>query len=43
MTVGYHRYLSHGSFKAHRPMHIALAVAGGFAVQGPVLHWVADH
>jgi stearoyl-CoA desaturase (Delta-9 desaturase) len=43
VTVGYHRYLTHGSFKAHRPMRIALAIAGGFAVQGPVLHWVADH
>ena len=43
VTIGYHRYLTHGSFKAPRPMRVALAVAGSLAVQGPVLHWVADH
>lgn len=43
VTVGYHRYLTHGSFKAPRAMRVALALAGSLAVQGPVLHWVADH
>ncbi|WP_406567572.1 acyl-CoA desaturase [Actinoallomurus spadix] len=43
VTVGYHRYLTHGSFKAGRTMRIVLAVVGSMAVQGPVLHWVADH
>ncbi len=43
VTVGFHRYFTHGSFKAKRPMRVALAVAGSMAVQGPVLHWVADH
>jgi stearoyl-CoA desaturase (Delta-9 desaturase) len=43
VTVGFHRYLTHGSFKASRPMRIVLAVAGSMAIQGPVLHWVADH
>ncbi|MDG6109554.1 acyl-CoA desaturase [Dactylosporangium aurantiacum] len=42
-TVGYHRYFTHRSFKAKRPLRIALAVAGSMAVQGPILHWVADH
>ncbi|WP_035856386.1 acyl-CoA desaturase [Cryptosporangium arvum] len=42
-TVGYHRYFTHGSFKAKRPLRIALGVAGSLAVQGPVRHWVADH
>lgn len=42
-TVGYHRYFTHGSFKAKRPLRVALAVAGSLAVQGPILHWVADH
>ncbi|GIF26998.1 stearoyl-CoA desaturase (delta-9 desaturase) [Actinoplanes tereljensis] len=42
-TVGYHRYFTHGSFKAKRPLRLALAVAGSMAVQGPILHWVADH
>ena len=36
-------YLTHGSFKANRPLHIALAVAGGLAIEGPVIRWVADH
>ncbi len=43
VTVGYHRYFTHGSFKAKRPLRIALAVAGSIAVQGPVVQWVADH
>ncbi|WP_425457106.1 acyl-CoA desaturase [Amycolatopsis cihanbeyliensis] len=43
VTVGYHRYFTHGAFKAARPLRIALAVAGGLAAQGPVIGWVADH
>jgi stearoyl-CoA desaturase (Delta-9 desaturase) len=43
VTVGFHRYFTHGSFKAARPLRIALAVAGSLAVQGPVVRWVADH
>ncbi|RZQ66097.1 acyl-CoA desaturase [Amycolatopsis suaedae] len=43
VTVGYHRYLTHGAFKANRPLRIALAVAGGTAVQGSVFFWVASH
>jgi len=43
ITVGYHRYFTHGSFKANRPLRIGLAIAGQLAVQGPVIIWVADH
>ncbi|WP_019629256.1 acyl-CoA desaturase [Actinomadura atramentaria] len=43
ITVGYHRYFTHGSFKANRPLKIALAVAGSLAMEGPVITWVADH
>ncbi|MFF7381461.1 fatty acid desaturase [Streptomyces griseoluteus] len=43
ITVGFHRYFTHGSFKARRPLRIALAVAGSLAVQGPLFTWVADH
>ncbi|WP_181780116.1 acyl-CoA desaturase [Pseudonocardia pini] len=43
ITVGYHRYFTHGSFKAARGLRIALAVAGSLAMQGPVIKWVADH
>jgi stearoyl-CoA desaturase (delta-9 desaturase) len=43
LTVGFHRYFTHGAFKAGRRMRVALAIAGSLAIQGPILHWVADH
>jgi stearoyl-CoA desaturase (Delta-9 desaturase) len=43
ITIGFHRYFTHGSFKAKRPLRIALAVMGSLAVEGPVVRWVADH
>jgi stearoyl-CoA desaturase (delta-9 desaturase) len=43
ITVGFHRLFTHGSFKAVRPLRIALAVAGQMAIEGPVTRWVADH
>jgi stearoyl-CoA desaturase (Delta-9 desaturase) len=43
VTVGFHRYFTHGAFHAVRPLRIALAVAGSMAMQGPVIEWVADH
>lgn len=43
ITVGYHRHFTHASFKARRPLRIALAVAGSMAIEGPVITWVADH
>ncbi|MGH2603583.1 MAG: fatty acid desaturase, partial [Dehalococcoidia bacterium] len=43
VTVGFHRYLTHGSFKANRALRIALAVAGSLAVQGSPAQWVANH
>ncbi|PSK98365.1 stearoyl-CoA desaturase (delta-9 desaturase) [Murinocardiopsis flavida] len=43
ITVGFHRHFTHGSFKAKRPLRIALAVAGSLAIEGSVIKWVADH
>ncbi|CAN5319255.1 acyl-CoA desaturase [soil metagenome] len=43
ITVGYHRYFTHGSFRAATPVRVGLAIAGSMAIQGPVLQWVADH
>jgi stearoyl-CoA desaturase (Delta-9 desaturase) len=43
ITVGFHRYLTHGAFKAARPLRVGLALAGSMAIQGPVIRWVADH
>ncbi|MDI2031892.1 acyl-CoA desaturase [Saccharopolyspora sp. TS4A08] len=43
VTVGFHRYFTHGSFKANRGVKLFLAITGMMAVQGPVITWVADH
>jgi stearoyl-CoA desaturase (delta-9 desaturase) len=43
VTVGFHRYFTHGAFKAKRWMRVALAVAGSMAMEGPIIGWVADH
>jgi stearoyl-CoA desaturase (delta-9 desaturase) len=43
ITIGYHRLLTHRSFKANRPLKIVLAIAGSMAIQGGVIRWVADH
>jgi stearoyl-CoA desaturase (delta-9 desaturase) len=43
ITTGFHRFFTHGSFKANRGLKIALALSGSMAVQGPVIRWVADH
>jgi len=43
ITMGFHRHFTHSSFKAARPLHVSLAVAGSLAIEGPVLVWVADH
>jgi stearoyl-CoA desaturase (delta-9 desaturase) len=43
ITLGFHRYFTHGSFKANRGLKIALGVAGSLAIQGPITRWVADH
>ncbi len=43
ITIGYHRYFTHGSFKAKRWLRILLAIAGSTAVQGSPLIWVSDH
>jgi stearoyl-CoA desaturase (delta-9 desaturase) len=43
VTVGFHRYLTHGSFKAKRWVRVMLAVAGSLAIEGSPTQWVADH
>ena len=43
VSVGLHRYFTHGSFKAARGFKIALAIAGSLAIEKPVITWVADH
>src|SRR5262245_31680312 len=43
ITVGYHRMLTHRSFRTHKATEYAFAGFGSMAVQGPVIAWVADH
>ncbi|WP_439664761.1 acyl-CoA desaturase [Lentzea sp. HUAS TT2] len=43
VTIGFHRYFTHGAFKANRALRIALAATGSMAMQGPIIGWVADH
>ena len=43
ITVGFHRYFTHSSFKAKPGLRVALAIAGSLAMEGPVVNWVADH
>ena len=43
VTVGFHRHLTHRSFRARKPIHFALAAMGSIAIEGPVISWVADH
>jgi stearoyl-CoA desaturase (delta-9 desaturase) len=43
VTVGFHRYFTHGSFKARRPLRIALAIAGSLSLEMGIIDWVATH
>ena len=43
VTVGFHRHFTHKSFKATRPLKVALAITGSLAFQGSIVSWVADH
>jgi stearoyl-CoA desaturase (Delta-9 desaturase) len=43
VTVGFHRLLTHRAFDTFRWLRATFAVLGSMSVQGPVIHWVADH
>jgi stearoyl-CoA desaturase (delta-9 desaturase) len=43
ITVGYHRYFTHESFQAPRPVAFMLALFGGLAGQGTASWWVYRH
>jgi stearoyl-CoA desaturase (Delta-9 desaturase) len=43
ITVGFHRLLTHRSFKVHRLTRAAFAALGSAAAEGPVIDWVATH
>lgn len=43
VTIGFHRHLSHGAFRACRPLRLALLIAGSMSIQGGVITWVSQH
>ena len=43
ITIGFHRYFSHKSFDASKPMIFLLGFCGSMAMQGPIFWWVATH
>ena len=43
ITIGYHRYFTHGSFKTSRGMKVFLGIAGSMALEGSLDQWVANH
>ncbi|MFL5909102.1 MAG: acyl-CoA desaturase [Gaiellaceae bacterium] len=43
VTVGFHRHLTHRSFRTYKPVRVTLAVLGTMAAEGPVITWVAHH
>ena len=40
ITVGFHRHLTHRSFKAGKTVRGLLAILGSAAIEGPVISWV---
>ena len=43
ITVGFHRLLTHGSFRCNRWVRALFAALGSAAAEGPVIDWVATH
>jgi stearoyl-CoA desaturase (Delta-9 desaturase) len=43
ISVGFHRLLTHRSFKATRVLKVLCAIAGSMALEGSVISWVATH
>ncbi|WP_416967886.1 acyl-CoA desaturase [Streptomyces sp. 4F14] len=43
ITIGFHRYLAHKSFKTSRFFEGALMIAGSMGGQGPIMFWVTTH
>ena len=41
--VGFHRMLTHRSFRAHPVVSFVLLVLGSMSVEGPALEWAATH
>ena len=43
VSIGFHRYLAHNSFKTSPVFEGVLMITGSMALEGPVLFWVSTH
>jgi stearoyl-CoA desaturase (delta-9 desaturase) len=43
VTIGFHRFLTHDSFKARRPVKILLVILGTMSLEGTPIAWAANH
>jgi len=43
ITVGYHRFFTHGAFATSPALKRVLGICGAFAAQGPLLFWCSCH
>jgi stearoyl-CoA desaturase (delta-9 desaturase) len=43
VTAGFHRMLTHRSFRAHPAVRALILVFGSMAVEGPAIQWAANH
>ena len=43
VTIGFHRLLTHRSFKTSPALRGLFGILGTMAIEGPVISWVADH
>ncbi len=43
ITIGFHRYVAHKSFKTSRFFEGVLMISGSMALEGPLVFWVSTH
>ncbi len=43
VTVGYHRYVTHDSFKTNRVVKLILVILGTMSLEGTPISWAANH
>jgi stearoyl-CoA desaturase (delta-9 desaturase) len=43
ITIGFHRYVAHKSFKTSRLFEGVLMISGSMAMEGPLTFWVSTH
>ena len=43
ITIGFHRYIAHKSFKTSRFFEGVLMITGSMALEGPLIFWVSTH